>query len=141
MQKVVFDTVVFVRALINPYSIWGTIIFEHTSYYRLFVSKEIIVELLEVIKRPNIIAKFKTFQDRDTKMVLEIISRAEVVETTSIFSASRDPKDDKFLATAKACGANYLVSENTDLLDLKEYKGIKIITAEAFLQILEQEKK
>jgi|GEM_PF-6452130 len=32
-------------------------------------------------------------------------------------------------------------SEDADLLDVKEYKGTKIITAQVFLRILEQEKK
>jgi predicted nucleic acid-binding protein len=32
---------------------------------------------------------------------------------------TRDPKDDKFLATATAGEAGYLVSEDPDLLDLR----------------------
>jgi predicted nucleic acid-binding protein len=47
-------------------------------------------------------------------------------------------KDDKFLATAYTAKADYLVTEDNDLLVLEEYKGIKIITAENFLEILER---
>jgi predicted nucleic acid-binding protein len=41
---------------------------------------------------------------------------------------SADPDDNKILVCAVACGANYVVSGDAHLLELKEYKGIKIIT-------------
>ena len=49
----------------------------------------------------------------------------------------RDPKDDKFLATCLAAGADYLVSEDDDLLVLGEHAGTRILDAKAFLAILE----
>ena len=45
----------------------------------------------------------------------------------------------KFIVTAKVTNADYIISADKDLLDLEEYEGIKIIDAEAFLKILEQE--
>jgi uncharacterized protein len=47
---------------------------------------------------------------------------------------TRDPKDDKFLATAMAGEADYLVSEDRDLLDLGEHQGIKIVDVATFLK-------
>lgn len=138
MRRVVFDTVVFVRALINPRSHWGRLLFENSLQYRLFVSQQILIEILEVLQRPKMTAKFHTLFDRDIKRVLQIISQAEVVEISDIPKVSRDVKDDKFLATAKAANADYLISADRDLLDLKEYQGIKIITAEDFLNTIEQ---
>jgi len=52
--------------------------------------------------------------------------------------ASRDPKDDVFLATAVAAEAEYLVSEDQDLLVLGEYEGVKIVNTLSFLRVLEQ---
>lgn len=138
MPKVVFDSVAFVRSLINPYSFWGKIIFECFSKYRLFVSSQILIEILEVLKRPEISAKFRTIEGRDTRRILEIISNAEVVKISEIPQISRDIEDDKFLATAKAAQADFLISADEDLLDLKNYDGIKIVSAEEFLKILEQ---
>mgnify|MGYP001562564900 CR=1 FL=1 len=138
MPKVIFDTVAFVRSLINPRSFWGKIIFEHSLKYRLFVSGQILLEILEVLKRPEITAKFRTIEGRDIKRILEILSQAEVVEISGIPQVSRDIKDDKFLATAKEAKVDYLVSAEQDLLDIKEYEGIKIIDAETFLNILSQ---
>ena len=137
MPKVVFDTVAFVRSLINPFSFWGKIIFGYSSKYRLFVSSQILIEILEVLKRPEIVARFKTLEGRDIQKILEILSSAEVVEISEIPQISRDPKDDKFLATAREAEADFLISADQDLLDLKSYQGVKIISSEAFLKILE----
>lgn len=136
MLKVVFDTVVFVRALINPHSIWGSIIFSHYSDYQLFVSPPVLKEILEVLKRPELTQKFKSLKKLDIEAVLQILSRADVVEIPNIPTISRDIKDDKFLATADKAKANYLVSEDQDLLILKEHDGFKIIDTKTFLKIL-----
>ena len=48
----------------------------------------------------------------------------------------RDPADDKFLAAAIAGGAQYIVSEDKDRLDLGNYAGSYIVTTEAFLRAL-----
>src|ERR1044071_3320058 len=80
----------------------------------LFVSQPILVEILEVLQRPEITSRFRTVADRDLRRVLEILSQAEVVEPPAIAPVSRDVKDDKFLAAAVAAQAEYLVSEDRD---------------------------
>src|SRR3989344_4920717 len=137
MLNVVFDTVGFVRSLINPSNYWGRIIFQYTSSYQLIVSREILIEIIEVLKRSHLVTKYNSLQDRDVDKILQILAGAKVVKATNIEPVSRDPDDDKFLATAKSAKADYLVSADKDLLDLEEYAGIKIITAETFLKILE----
>ncbi len=67
-----------------------------------------------------------------------LLGQAERVELTEIPAVARDPKDDKFLATAAVAGADYLVTEDDDLLVLGEYQGVKIVKAAAFLRILGQ---
>ncbi len=49
----------------------------------------------------------------------------------------RDPRDDIVIATAVSGKANYLVTGDKDLLILKKYFGIKIITPTEFLNILQ----
>ncbi|MEK7521220.1 MAG: putative toxin-antitoxin system toxin component, PIN family [Patescibacteria group bacterium] len=136
MLKVVFDTVVFVRGLINPHNFAGKVLFTKGSQYRLFVSKSVLVEILEVLQRPELTKKFKTLENLDKAKVLELLKNAEVVEVESTPTASRDLKDNKFLALVEAAGADYLVSEDRDLLDLKEYKSTKIVDTETFLNTL-----
>lgn len=136
-MRVVFDTVGFVRGLINPRSRWGRILFDDADRSTLIVSEPIVLEALDVLRRPAVVRLFKTLPGRDTATIIAILRNAEAVEVRDIPAVSRDPKDDKFLATAVAGRAAYLVSEDKDLLDIGEYAGIRIITAAAFLALLD----
>jgi predicted nucleic acid-binding protein len=51
----------------------------------------------------------------------------------------RDPNDDMILACAIAAGADYLIARDNDLLSLGEYKGIKMLTPEAFLEVMRKD--
>ncbi len=53
-------------------------------------------------------------------------------------TASRDPEDNKFLAAALEAEAAYLVSGDRDLLDLKSYQGLRIVSPATFLKILHE---
>jgi len=53
-------------------------------------------------------------------------------------AASRDPEDNKFLAAAIEAKARYVVSGDKDLLGLKTYRGVRIVTPAAFLRALRQ---
>lgn len=138
MIRVVFDTNVFVRSLINPYGIWGRLVFQRADRYQLIVSEAIIREILEVLNRPEITRKYRSIATRDLRAILDFLAAAEAVEVVDTPALSCDPKDDKFLATADASNAEYLVSEDEDLLALKEYAGTKIVRATDFLAILEE---
>lgn len=50
----------------------------------------------------------------------------------------RDPDDDVVLATAKAATATVLVTGDQDLLVLKAYQGIPIISPRAFVEFLDR---
>lgn len=54
-----------------------------------------------------------------------------------VSGACRDPKDDKFLACAVEGGAQYLVSSDRDLLDVRTYQGVAIVSPGQFLLALE----
>jgi putative PIN family toxin of toxin-antitoxin system len=137
MLDVVFDTVVFVRSLINPYGAWGRLVFDRAGY-RLILSEPVLREIVEVLARPELRRKYRSVPSRDPVTLLATLSHATVVDLTAIPAVSRDPKDDKFLATAAAAQADYLVTEDQDLLVLREYEGTRIITAPRFLYILDE---
>ncbi len=142
MHTVVIDSVVFVRALLNPRSIWGRLVFDYAGRYRLVVSAPIVREVIEVIQRPELVRKFRrTLPTRSPTTILDSLAAAEAVEIAdAVPTITRDPKDDKFLITAVLAGADYLVTEDTDILDdFAEYQGVRIVTAAAFLRILEEQ--
>ena len=66
-----------------------------------------------------------------------LLSRvAEVVEPTDIASISRDANDDSILATALTGQAEYIVTLDRDLLVLKRYKNVSIVTLADFKEVL-----
>lgn len=141
MSTVVLDTVIFIRALLNPHGFSGRLLFEYSNDYRLVLSLQLIEEILEVLGRREIIERFhlrQTNLPEAMARLIKSINSAEIIEIDEIPAISRDPKDDKFLATAKTANADYLVSADKDLLDLKRYKGVEIIDAETFLRILQK---
>ncbi len=140
MIRVVFDTVIFVRALLDSRSFSGRLVLRYSNDYHLFLAKPLIEEILEVLGRKEIIERFNLRHSdypQALARLLRSMNNAEIVEIGEISSVSRDSKDDKFLAVAKAAEVGYLVSADKDLLDLKQYEGIKIVDAETFLQIFE----
>ncbi len=52
-----------------------------------------------------------------------------------------DPDDDKIIACALETKADFIITGDPHLLNLKEYKSIRIVTPRAFLEILDREKK
>ena len=136
VHRVVFDAVIFVRSLINCSGLWRRLVFTHGERYRLVISEPIAVEILEVLHRPELTRKYRGAASANLQTILDILANAEIVIVDEIPAVSRDPKDDKFLATAALAGADYLVSEDEDLLVLREYRGVRIVDAATFLDLL-----
>ena len=141
--KAVFDTQIFLRMLINPNSLPAKL--APTLWigaYELFLSEELEAEILDVVNRPRIRMKFPQITDGVVKKLVEILRESgHRVIVAEVESVSRDPKDDKFLACAKTAHADYLVSEDQDLLVLKSYAGTRIIDSAEFLQVLQERAK
>jgi putative PIN family toxin of toxin-antitoxin system len=136
-MKGVFDTVILVRGLINPYSLCGRLVFDHSGSYELIVSSAVVAEYLSVVKRPELVRKYHQVETRDLPAILDIIATATVVQPVDTPAICRDPEDDTFLAAARAGSARFIVTEDMDLLDLRSCEGIQIVRAEALLRMLE----
>jgi putative PIN family toxin of toxin-antitoxin system len=122
-MRVVFDTVILVRCLLDPYSWSGRLLFERNDAYEWVVSPAIVAEYLEVIKRPRLVNKYNSIEQRDLKAILAQIATATMVHPTHVPAVCRDSGDDKFLAAAKTGNASFIVSEDKDLLALAAYEG------------------
>ncbi len=139
--KVIFDTQVFLRALIKRTSLSARIsAVEWKGYYTLYVSDAIEAEVVDVLNRPELRSRFPQITDELVQATLNDLRQAKRVTPESVEAVSRDPKDDKFLACAKAATANYLVSEDKDSLVLKQYHSTQIVNVASFLTVLEQRK-
>ena len=135
--KAVVDTQLFLRAAINPNSLASKLIFDLDEMYVLVASKAIVTEARNVLYRWEIRIKFPHLTDRIAERILAAFARAEIVEPEDVPTVSRDSKDDKFIVCAVAAKANYIVSEDKDVLVLNPYQGIQIINALDFLRVLQ----
>jgi putative PIN family toxin of toxin-antitoxin system len=71
-------------------------------------------------------------------MLAYIRASAEwVTPVAEEFSVARDVSDDKFLLAAASGQADYLVSADPGLLDLKGFKNIPIVPTWEFLSLLD----
>lgn len=103
----------------------------------LITSPEILKEIEDVLSRKKI-RKITKMTDEEIKRFIEdIIDIAFVVPGDVIVQAvGKDPDDDKFIAGAVEGKADYIVSGDKPLLNLKEYQRIKIVSPADFVKIL-----
>ncbi|MHB8283021.1 MAG: putative toxin-antitoxin system toxin component, PIN family, partial [bacterium] len=57
--------------------------------------------------------------------------------TTSVKGVCRDSEDDKFLSCAVSAKADYIISGDMDLCDLKQYRFVKIIKPAEFISMFQ----
>ena len=95
-----------------------------------FASQEITEEYDRIVQEMVNRAQGKL----DVDVLARLIEHLKIIETYSNISVCRDPKDDMFLECAKDAEALFVVSGDNDLLTLKEYEGIRIISARDFCE-------
>ena len=62
------------------------------------------------------------------------VETLDLVSPTTRVEVCRDPDDDKFIECAVDARALYIVSGDKDLLDLKSFGGVEIVTATEFCE-------
>jgi putative PIN family toxin of toxin-antitoxin system len=133
VKRVVLDTNVLISALLFRGGLSKIVGLWQKGKIIPVISKETFSELLTVLEYP----KFSLTQEEiDPIIKYEILPYFEIVEVVKdVKGISRDPEDDKFISCAISGSADYIVSGDKDLFDLKQYKSIKIIKASDFLKM------
>jgi putative PIN family toxin of toxin-antitoxin system len=131
--RVVLDTNVLVSGLLGG-TATDVIRRWRAGDFQMVLSPEIMTEYEGVLNRPKFRLPKWVVQD----LLAHIHASAEwvtpVVEESSV---ARDPSDDKFLLAATSGQADWLVSADPDLLDLKEFSSIPIVPPWEFLSLLD----
>ena len=98
-----------------------------------FASKEILEEYSDTVEY-----LYDKYPGRKPKTPFgQIAAKCKVVKTHSLIDICRDPDDNKFIECAMDASCYYVVSGDKDLLTIKEYEGIHIVTVSEFLDIME----
>jgi putative PIN family toxin of toxin-antitoxin system len=133
MVTVVVDTNVLISALVGhgkPRSLLTKLIAEHL----LVTSLEMLAEFADVLSRE----KFRELKSTQVNAFLSIMSnKATVVKVKQhLRIIAEDPDDDMVLSTAFAGKADYVVTGDKHLLNLREFRGISIVTVKDMHELL-----
>jgi len=135
--KIVVDANIFASGLIKPKSNPGKILdLIKLNQVELVLSPGIIKEIKRILLYPKI-AKYHHRTPLEIDAYFDdLLMFAWIVEGKQPVDVIKDdPTDNKYLACAHEAEADYIVSGDHHLLDLKTYKGIEIIQAKTFLSI------
>lgn len=105
-----------------------------TRKFQLVISREIVLEIWRVLHYRRIEATFHP-KESEIRRFIELIFRKAVI-TEGLYKTDRikaDPADNKFLACALEGKADYIVSRDAHLRDLKYFHGVQIVGVKQFL--------
>jgi|SRR5271157_436731 len=133
-MRAVVDTGVLVSALIRRQGTTGEVLRAlRDGRFTAVYSTDILVEIINVLGRPTLRAKYHLEPDDIAAIINLIRLRGELVMPSCKVTACRDPKDDKFLEAALAGNADCVVSGDADLLELTPFEDILILRPAEFL--------
>ena len=136
-MKIVLDANIFISSFFwdgNPRIIVERII---AGIDELFITKDILDEIEDVTGRP----KFHVDKEKINyyiNSIEEIGNR--ITPKKRIKNGSRDVSDNKYIECGMTANANYIISGDIHLLELKKYGNIEIVTAKNYLEIVEKRK-
>ncbi len=141
MIRVVLDANQFVSALLKPGSNPDRIMrLVREERLTLLISDEIRAEILRVLNYPKIAKRLSLSPEELTLFIDRLATVAIMTPGTLVVTAiADDPSDNKYLACAVEGKADYIISGDHHLLDLRVFQGIRIVDPGTFLEFLGDE--
>jgi uncharacterized protein len=127
--KVILDTNILISYLISPQlSFIDALITERKLV--VLLSEELLEEFIDVARRPKL---KKYFSDENLIALIELLTwYGKIIHPKSQRTDCRDPKDNFLLNLAIDAKADFLVTGDLDLLELKLSGTCQIITLKNF---------
>lgn len=119
--RVVFDCNVLLQAAARQKSLAASCLtLVEKGLVQLFVSKESLLEIEDVLNRPEVRAHFPDLSDEIAGAFLKRLRSFSdfVAEIPRTFRYSRDEDDESYINLAVEVSADFIVSHDKDLLDL-----------------------
>jgi len=137
MLKAVLDTNVLISALLSSDGIPNQLLRQAKRTYQLFISREILEEVRDVLLKPRIQRKMSLTEDKILAFLSTIQRVAIVVENPPLLPIIEDdPDDDVILACSLEAKVDYLVSGDIHLKRIGSYKGISVVSPSEFFAII-----
>lgn len=131
-SRCVVDTNVLISALLSAEGASNEVVYTILRHGVLLASSATFEELESTLHRSKF-DRYLRSGDREDYLTL-IQGGSRFVEVTADIEVCRDPDDDKFLALAVSGGADVIVSGDADLQVLHPFRGIPILSPNAFLK-------
>ena len=130
--KVVIDTNILVSAIAFGGKPAEVLLLVTQEKIQAVTSSVLLTELEEAL------IKILDLSEGNVQFALEEIKdEFRIVQPRIAIKASRDEDDNRVIEAALEGNCNYIITGDKDLLDLKTFKNIKIVTADQFLNTLE----
>jgi putative PIN family toxin of toxin-antitoxin system len=134
--RAVVDTNLFISGLFAKDTLSATLqdLWVHREF-ELATSIDILREVSRVLQYPRIRARFHP-KEENIRRFFRLIFRKAVI-TKGLYAIDKitdDPSDNMFLACAMEAEADYIVSRDPHIRNLKQFRGIKIVDATTFVE-------
>lgn len=138
-MRAVLDANVFVSALIRPEGPPGQVLGRllRDGAFELVASRASLEELRRSLGYPRI-RKYLALSDEDLDTWVETLAAIAIIVEGRVSRrvVEADPADDIYIAAAADGLADYIVTGDSHLLDLREHEGIRLVTPREFLDRL-----
>ena len=139
MIRAVVDSNILIRALIKPQGTVGPVLAHlRSGDYALIYSEPLLDELLAKLALPRIREKYHLDEPVVQAAITLIALRGDLVRPNRTVKICRDPKDDMFVEAALAGKADYVVTGDEDLLVLRRFETVRMVTPRIFLEALQK---
>jgi putative PIN family toxin of toxin-antitoxin system len=133
--RAVLDANVYVSAAVRRDGPPGQIIerFLRGGTLEIIMSQTIVDEVLRALSYPKVRKYIRPGLNPELWFEDIVVLSELVAFEREILGASKDPDDDKYIAAAIEGRASFVVAGDADLLELKQYGGIRIVSPRMFL--------
>ncbi len=136
MLKVTVDTNVIISALLKKDSVPAKAMSYVLNNCQLYISRYILDELEEVLKRPKIRLVVGWDNNRIKRYLAGLEEVGILVKHPPVMEiVKEDPTDNNILACAVSAQVDYLITGDNHLIQLRRYEEIKIVSPSEFLMV------
>lgn len=137
-MKVVFDTNIWLSGIFWKGEASRVVESCINKKVEIIITNEILSEIIDVLNKELKFQKFIENRKQSVEdLIRTILSFSTLIKTTSKIDLIKDhPQDNIILEAALDGNSNYIISYDNHILNMFEFREIKIITPKEFLELI-----